>query len=491
MRLTWGAPIPTGFEFFRIDCSWCKRVSPSPGAFFKNKKRYVVLLEIQLDSSSIGDRRFSAERRRVARGMFERRRADSRLCSDQSFAIIIPAYNEEMRIESTVQAYCDYFKDGNVVVVANGCSDATVSIVRRLLQKFSNLRLVDIPLRVGKGGAIRAGFMACRETLVGFTDADGSTSPDQLRELFVRCSAEKTDAVIGSRWHRDSRVAKPQRGIRRVASRAFNLLVRALLGLPYCDTQCGAQVFRREVLARALATLQLSDFAFDVDLLFQLKLRGARIRECPIEWNDAAGSTVHLWGSSRAMALGVLRIRVLHSILGWAPFVDLIARDSVIPVQRPTSVLAFSDRRGRETADASLLDYLMQLGELQANGIRVTWAPVYRSPLRAIAQLTWYAIEGHRLYDAIVTLSPSRTNIITALSRKPKYSISETVDVASIAQSLTARRFRESHDREFSLDGNSLLFRSRDLAGGFRVLPLRFVGTDAADVGSEAIAEIG
>src|SRR6266404_2702171 len=97
--------------------------------------------------------------------------------SEPEIRIVVPASNEESRISTTIREYCEHFGDrARVVVVANGCEDGTEHVVKTLQERYTNLALITINARIGKGGAVRAGFSSGLEPLVGFTDADGSTS---------------------------------------------------------------------------------------------------------------------------------------------------------------------------------------------------------------------------------------------------------------------------------------------------------------------------
>jgi dolichol-phosphate mannosyltransferase len=335
--------------------------------------------------------------------------------------IIIPAHNEAARIEPTLREFCEHFRgSAEIVVVANGCTDDTAAVARRISTDYENLSVVEVPLRIGKGGAVRVGFGEGREPLVGFVDADGSTSAKEFAKLAARCQHAGLDGVIGSRWAPGADVFPRQPLMRRLASRTFNVLVRLLFGLPFQDTQCGAKVFRREALAKATPHLQLSNFAFDVDLLFHLRGAQARVEELPIAWRDANGSKVRLARAAPSMLLGLVRLRILNSVLAWIPFIDFIARDAIIPVARPLSVLVLGNiHEGRtDRATEFIFNEAAQLKQL---GATVSWAHLERKNFGLPAMLLWYVLEGHRLYDVIVELESSFPMIITAVSSKPTY----------------------------------------------------------------------
>jgi len=242
-----------------------------------------------------------------------------------AYSVVIPAHNEEARIGRTLRDYAGAFPDGEVIVVVNACSDGTAAAVRR--SGTPNVRVLEIEEPIGKGGAVRAGFAVAASPLVGYADADGATSGAELRRLFsllVSC-----DAVIGSRWLPGARLCPPQPLSRRVASRTFNFCVRAMTGLRYSDTQCGAKVFRADAIRGAMAMIETANFAFDVDLLVELRRSDKRIVEEPISWNDTAGSRLRLLPSAVRMFAALLRLTMKRNLL--RPFVPIF--DRLFPTQ--------------------------------------------------------------------------------------------------------------------------------------------------------------
>jgi len=232
------------------------------------------------------------------------------------FSIIIPAHNEQDRIGKTLDDFAGAFSDSELIVVLNGCTDGTRDVVDRFRANCRNVFAIEIPDAVGKGGAVRAGFLTARASTVGYVDADGATPAREMRRLCEAVGGD--DGVIGSRWLPGSTVAVKQPWKRRLASRSFNLLVRLFFGLRCADTQCGAKVFRREALQAVMRDVETSNLAFDVDLLFVMKLRGMRVREEPTYWIDVQGSRVRLFSASLLMFAALVRLRLMHSFFAVA-----------------------------------------------------------------------------------------------------------------------------------------------------------------------------
>jgi len=231
-------------------------------------------------------------------------------------SIVIPAHNEEKRIGRMLDAYLAYFpekygEDVEFIVVVNASTDDTAGFIEVYQEKWPHLHLLVEPRRVGKGGAVRLGFAAAKGDLIGFVDADGATPPHAFDDLVEKIGDD--DAVIASRWCKGAKVVIKQTTRRRIASRCFNIVVRVLFGLNISDTQCGAKLIKREALRVVAAQLGVSQWAFDVDLLFQLKRAGFAIRELPSEWHDVRGSSIRLARHGSGMLAALIRLRLLYS----------------------------------------------------------------------------------------------------------------------------------------------------------------------------------
>ena len=237
---------------------------------------------------------------------------------DPSLLLLIPAYNEERRIEPVLRDYAQFFGKNysgkfQIVVVLNGCTDDTIGVVRRVAAEFLMIRALEFKEPIHKGGALIEGFkLASFGDLIGYVDADGATPPPAFLDLVKKING--ADCVIGSRWLPESVIHQAQTGNRRFASRVFHFIVQLLFRLNIHDTQCGAKVIKREVVEKIHPNLRIADLAFDINLLVAVKYAGFRILEVPTEWTDKAGSkvTASLFRSSLTMLLSVIRIRLIY-----------------------------------------------------------------------------------------------------------------------------------------------------------------------------------
>jgi glycosyltransferase involved in cell wall biosynthesis len=351
----------------------------------------------------------------------------------------VPACNEAARLRGTICAYCNRFAGtALIVVVANGCSDATAQLVRELQSQFDNLRLIEIPGRIGKGGAVRAGFATGVEPHVGFVDADGATSAAEYARLYGCCLRDGADAVIGSRWLPGAKLDPPQPLRRRIASRVFNAIVRVLFGLPFADTQCGAKIFKRKVVGEILRSLEACDFAFDIEILWRLARRGFRIEEIPTVWSHRGEGTLSLVSAAGRMFATVLRMRLSESMLWKVPYCDRIGHRGSIPVKSSPHVLILGDP-GRFEGIVRALD---------EHGARVTFAhealPRSSAAFVKLRFLLWYVLRSNRTYDAIVEFAGGMPAFIPAFSIKPTFLLERRARPRSINDLLRRLLYRRT-----------------------------------------------
>ena len=231
-------------------------------------------------------------------------------------SIVIPAYNEERRIVRALEDYAKFFtakyKDNfEILVVANGCRDNTVGVVKEVAKRYKQIKYKDIKEPIGKGGAVIEGFKLVNGELIGFVDADDSTSSEVFYDLIKKINGY--DGIIASRWTKGS-IIKPRQPLsRRIASRCFNMLVRILFGINVSDSQCGAKLLKRNVVKSVVNDLGITRWAFDVDLLYNLKRKNFKFIEIPTVWSDTYGSKLDVVRTSIEMFLAISRLRLIYS----------------------------------------------------------------------------------------------------------------------------------------------------------------------------------
>lgn len=214
-------------------------------------------------------------------------------------SIVIPAYNESLRIGDTLASIIAYGSetaaensDIEVIVVCDGCRDTTEQVVRSFADRL-HLRVVSYPDNRGKGYAVRQGIAVSKGDVVVFMDADGSTPVRELGRLADPILQNQADIVIGSRRVEGALVTADQPVIRQFLGRAFAMHARMVLGVCIRDTQCGFKVFEGSVARALFKDFQCDGFAFDLEVLATARERRLRVLERGVEWNERPGSTVH------------------------------------------------------------------------------------------------------------------------------------------------------------------------------------------------------
>ena len=232
------------------------------------------------------------------------------------FTLIIPAHNEERRLPQTLELYDQalrsrYGKRFEIIVVANGCEDDTARVAAEAASERDEITVLEIRERIGKGGAVLRGFHAARGDYVVFADADGATAPESLLELFEQL--EHHEGVVGSRRLPGSTIARPQSGIKIALSRVFAAAVSTLFRLGYSDTQCGAKGFRRAAVAKLVALVTETGWAFDVDLLLCAEQLGLDVVEYPVHWTDDEHSRLRVIPTTLQVSQALLQLKRRHA----------------------------------------------------------------------------------------------------------------------------------------------------------------------------------
>lgn len=230
------------------------------------------------------------------------------------FDIVIPARNEEGRIDPTLTAYRTQITDpeARFIVALDDCTDGTERVVRSHSDVDPRVELLSFP-KLGKGGVLMEAFRRCHAEMVGFVDADCATPPAEM--LRLADAVVTADGAIASRRHPASVLPTRRSRVRQLESTVFAFGVKRLFGLPFHDTQCGAKVIRRDALERVLPFLSSRDLLFDVDLLLTARRLGFHFVEVPTVWVDQPGSKIQVTRDARRMLASSLRLWLHHRVL--------------------------------------------------------------------------------------------------------------------------------------------------------------------------------
>jgi dolichyl-phosphate beta-glucosyltransferase len=209
-------------------------------------------------------------------------------------AVIVPAYNEEPRLEKSLLRIREYLSTQNyawcVVVVDDGSTDATAQIVQRLAKEDDRFSFISYHPNRGKGYAVRKGMIEAEGDWLLLCDADLAAPIEEVEKLF----AAGKPIAIGSRPLRESNLEVRQPWWREGAGRAFNFAVQALSIKGIKDTQCGFKLFSKEASKDIFPRCRFDGFSYDFEALMIGQKLGYEIAEVPIRWSHQEGSKVRL-----------------------------------------------------------------------------------------------------------------------------------------------------------------------------------------------------
>lgn len=232
-----------------------------------------------------------------------------------SLSIVIPAYNEAVRLGNTLMAVVKYLRESwpeaEVIVVDDGSTDDTAGIARSIFSDSGSLRtsVISYKSNLGKGRAVRLGLLAARGEVALFSDADLSTPITEAPKLVEPIMSGRYDVTFGSRALDRKLIGVHQPWRREQGGRLFNLAVRLATGLPFWDTQCGFKAFRMSVCRPLVEAATVDRFGFDVELLYLAFRAGLRLKEVPVRWDHNEGSKISLMSDSFRMLSEVGLIR--------------------------------------------------------------------------------------------------------------------------------------------------------------------------------------
>lgn len=241
---------------------------------------------------------------------------ESRLGQTASLSIVIPAYNEEVRLPALLEklaaeadkATADAaMRLHEVLVVDDGSTDRTRELLKAAGAQNERLHPVfPYDRNHGKGAAFAAGALVAEGDYVLLADVDLSTPLGELSKLTAAIEAG-ADVAIGSRAVAGAVV---ERGPvhRKLTGNTFNGAVRLLTGLRVRDTQNGFKLFPTEAVKRFAAQQTCPGFAFDVELLMRADRDGLRIAEVPILYMHDLRSSVSVASASPQMLREVARL---------------------------------------------------------------------------------------------------------------------------------------------------------------------------------------
>jgi dolichyl-phosphate beta-glucosyltransferase len=229
-------------------------------------------------------------------------------------SLIIPAYNEELRLGNTLKLTISYLNSiphpYEIIVSDDGSKDKTTEVAKQ----FQDVRVVGDGVNYGKGAAVRRGMLEAKGDIRVFSDADLSTPIYEIEKVLTQLNAG-FDICIGSRAIDDNLIRKHQPFYREFMGKTFNKLVQIFALKGISDTQCGFKGFTEKAAEDVFSRSQINGFGFDVEILYLARKLGYEIKEIGVEWYNDERTTVHPIKDSIQMFKEIIKVRRLHKDL--------------------------------------------------------------------------------------------------------------------------------------------------------------------------------
>lgn len=211
--------------------------------------------------------------------------------------LIVPCYNESDRLP--VDAFVGFLRENpgySCLFVDDGSTDNTSQLLTGVVALLpEQMEVLEQPENGGKAEAVRSGMLHAAlnpsNEFVGFIDADLSAPLKVMKELYEELNKrEHYHSAFGSRVKRMG--AHVERlFVRHFLGRIFATMATNVLGVVAYDSQCGAKLFRRGVVAQLFAEPFVSAWFFDLELILRAEKKG--IVEVPVsEWKEVGQSKI-------------------------------------------------------------------------------------------------------------------------------------------------------------------------------------------------------
>lgn len=225
------------------------------------------------------------------------------------FSIILTAYNEADKLESSVEKLTKILNLKNInfeiIIAEDGSTDGTDGIAECLSKEKKFIKHLHSDKRLGRGLALKN----CGSVIKGnpvYMDVDLAPKFGERLTDVLKCFDDGFDIVIGSRYHE---LSKTDRSFgRKVASKSYNFLQGILFGLPIKDLQCGFKGFKKNVFITMNKEVEANGWFWDTEILIRSFLKGCKIKEIPVEWKEGKQTKVKIIKDSWIMGTSLIKL---------------------------------------------------------------------------------------------------------------------------------------------------------------------------------------
>lgn len=227
-------------------------------------------------------------------------------------SLVMPLYNEERCLRQnfqTIKSYLDTLrKDYEIILVNDGSSDNTLSIIKEIVLSNPQTRSLNSPRNRGKGYAVRKGVLNADGKYVIFTDADLAV-PVRFIGTCLKELESGNSMVIGSRHLPDSTFKIREKPLRQFLGEIFRRFAQISLDLRVSDITCGLKGFSREAAFNIFSRSRIDRWGYDAEVVSLAQRLGYDIKEVPVVWYHSFDSKVNVGIDSLSTLLEIFRIR--------------------------------------------------------------------------------------------------------------------------------------------------------------------------------------
>lgn len=230
-----------------------------------------------------------------------------------SVDIVVPVYNEERALPESVPVLRDFLSgpgfpyEWRIVIADNASIDNTPAVGRMLEDKSGGqVEYVRIE-RKGRGFALKQTWLASPMDIVSYMDVDLSTGLDAFPTLIGAIANDGYDVAVGSRLAAQSRITRSLK--RRVLTRGYNTIIKAMFRTRFSDAQCGFKAVSREAAQRIVPLIEDNNWFFDTELLILAEKMGYKVKDVPVEWVEDVDTRVKIAATVMEDLRGLLRLR--------------------------------------------------------------------------------------------------------------------------------------------------------------------------------------
>lgn len=225
--------------------------------------------------------------------------------------IVVPVYNEEKELASSVATLASYCVkhlvefDWKITIVDNASTDSTSQIAKSLAKGNSKILAITLTKK-GRGRAVKYAWQTHLADINAYMDVDLSTDLAHFPSL-IRAVTRGYDIAVGSRNARGARVYGRSL-LRTFTSKVYIYLIKIFFWVHFSDAQCGFKAVSRRVVTDIVPSIRDNEWFFDTELLVLSEKTGLRIYEEPVTWIDNPGSTVRVMKTAQGDLKGLWRL---------------------------------------------------------------------------------------------------------------------------------------------------------------------------------------